>query len=366
MNQEPLTCPNCNTQFDKSFKFCPECGQNKQDELTLGLLFYNTIANYFSFDARFFRSFAPLMAKPGFLPKKFIEGKRLQYIHPAQVYLFISVIFFFVFSFYIRESRSSIDEAMKEDMVFTSKKKEENINTILAADSVAADSMAGTLNKNENIKHLHEVDSILVGLGGNSIVLDSLSGKKRNDKESWQTNLGFDKAKIDSLLAAGATDYEIYKVMGMQEDANFYTRRFYSQMLKFYKDRGLGAIWQTFFDSIPIAMFFLLPIFALLLKMFYHRKGRYAHHLVFSFYLFSFIFTVMSIVLIINRFVDIPDWIDFLIVLSMFFYFLLAVKRFYGESWFTSFFKSSFVSFFFAFVILGATIVLGFFSFMTY
>ena len=47
-------------------------------------------------------------------------------------------------------------------------------------------------------------------------------------------------------------------------------------------------------DATPIALFVLLPIFALLLKVFYWRKGRYAYHLVFTFYFFAFLFIVSN------------------------------------------------------------------------
>tara|TARA_R110002033_G_scaffold104428_5_gene151932 strand:- start:379 stop:702 length:324 start_codon:yes stop_codon:yes gene_type:complete len=103
MKHDYTTCKNCEKDYDKEFQFCPHCGQKANDELTLGVLFYNTISNYFSFDARFFKSYIPLMFKPGYLPKRFIEGKRLLYLHPAQMYLFISVVFFFLFSFIARE-----------------------------------------------------------------------------------------------------------------------------------------------------------------------------------------------------------------------------------------------------------------------
>jgi hypothetical protein len=114
-------------------------------------------------------------------------------------------------------------------------------------------------------------------------------------------------------------------------------------------------------------MFFLLPIFALLLKIFYYRKGKYVNHLVFSFYFFSFLFTIMALVLAINRFLwDIPNWIDTLIVLSTFLYFLIALKSFYKQGWFLSFIKSGMVSFLFSIVIFASTIVLGLFAFMNY
>ena len=92
-------CLNCEEPLEEGFKFCPNCGQKTNEILTVGVLFYNTIANYLSFDARFFKSFFPLMFKPGMLAKCFIQGKRLLYLHPAQMYLFVSVVFFFLLSF---------------------------------------------------------------------------------------------------------------------------------------------------------------------------------------------------------------------------------------------------------------------------
>ena len=341
-------CKNCEQPFNEAYEFCPHCGQKDKDELTIGVLFYNTIANYFSFDARFIRSFFPLIFKPGYLPKQFVGGKRLIYIHPAQVYLFIAVGFFFLFSFNVRKSRATIDKAMKtEALSKPATLLNENINEVLA-DSVMVDSI------------LKEVETKIP-------IEDSLQLAELRNKENWQTDFGFDEKKIDSLVAVGASDDEIYKTMGMKEDAGFIIRKFFAQMLKFYKDRGLGAIYQTLIDSIPIAMFFLLPIFAFLLKLFHLRKGIYAHHLVFSFYFFSFIFVVFSFLVVLNWIVkDLPIWVSLLITLSTFFYLLIAIKKYYQESWFISYLKSSMITFLFSIVIFMATLVLGLFAFMLY
>ena len=66
--------------------------------------------------------------------------------------------------------------------------------------------------------------------------------------------------------------------MGLNDDAGTFKRKLYSQVLKFYKQRNGGSILQVFYDTIPIAMFILLPIFALLLKIFYFKKGSFSHH----------------------------------------------------------------------------------------
>ena len=359
MEKHFIKCPNCEKEFEESFEYCPYCGQSSKDELTLKLLFYNTISNYFSFDARFLKSFFPLMFRPGYLAKKFLEGKRLLFLHPAQMYLFISVIFFFLYSFTVRETVQEVNEQFKKTDVIKQVKDSIEVNKS-AIDSVQLEQLMKPLADHNIVtgvkqEDLKKLDSVI----------------KAENKDVRKTNIlnfDFNEKKIDSLIAIDAPNETIYKAMGMSDDAGFFTKKFYAQMLKFYKDRGLGNIIQTFYDSIPLAMFFLLPIFAFILKIFYFRRGRFSHHLVFSFYFFSFLFTVLSILvltkLLWNQF---PGWISTLVILSTFFYLFIAVKRFYGQGWILSYFKTSFVAFtFLTFVLPFALIIMGLMAFLFY
>ncbi|WP_290699405.1 hypothetical protein [Lacinutrix sp.] len=54
MSIQYKTCKNCENDFRSNFDFCPHCGMKDKEGLTLTVLFYNTVSNYFSFDARFF------------------------------------------------------------------------------------------------------------------------------------------------------------------------------------------------------------------------------------------------------------------------------------------------------------------------
>jgi hypothetical protein len=224
-----------------------------------------------------------------------------------------------------------------------------------------------------------QLDKLMVTLKENSMttgmkeedikMLDSIiKAENKNVETNNFLNFDFNEKEIDSLIAIDAPENDIYKAMGMSDDAGFFTRKIYKQMLKFYKDRGLGSILQTFYDSIPLAMFFLLPIFAFILKIFYFRKGRFSHHLVFGFYFFSFLFTVFSILVLANLiWEDFPDWITTLVMLSTYFYLFLAIKRFYGQGWFLSFFKSGFVTFtFLTFVLPLAVVIMGLMAFLFY
>ena len=261
MTNNQNNCQNCEKSYDEGFQFCPHCGQKTNDELTIGVLFYNTISNYFSFDARFFKSFIPLMFKPGYLAKEFIKGKRLLFLHPAQMYLFVAVIFFFIFNFYVRESREVLDKNM-QDVLASRTEKIKETDTISSKDSLNVEALLKPLKENSKILGLDE-DAI------NAI--DSLSAIKV-PKKNIGTSFSFNEEEIDSLIAIGASDKELYIAMGMEVEDGFIKRKIYAQILKFYKTMGLGQIYQTFIDSIPLAMFFLLPIFAFLFKLFFYRK----------------------------------------------------------------------------------------------
>ncbi|WP_396601158.1 DUF3667 domain-containing protein [Algibacter sp. R77976] len=366
MKSKKETCKNCEKQFKESFKFCPHCGQQAKDELTVKVLFYNTISNYFSFDARFFKSFFPLLFKPGYLADKFIEGKRLLYLHPAQMYLFIAVVFFFLFSFIQRNTVQALDEGLaevtsKENILkdITDVRIRDSISVVLTEkqkieDSVARAELRKTLKAN---KFLHDFSEEQ---------MDSLVNAE-NFRKNGMVDFDFSTKSVDSLIALDAPDDVIYKDMGMPDDAGWLKRKLYKQALRFYKSRQGGSILQTFYDTIPIAMFFLLPIFALILKILYRKHGLYAHHLVFSFYYFSFLFTVLSLIIGINFIVDIPDWIDWLVAFSAFIYLYLALRRFYQQGWIKTFFKASLTSFLFLLFIAPLTATfLGMFAFLFY
>ncbi len=350
-------CSNCNYPLREGFRFCPNCGQKTADNLTFKVLFSNTIANYFSVDARFFKSFLPLMFRPGFLPRRFVSGKRQLYLHPAQFYLFISVIFFFLFSITIaNEQQEELEKAISEgiesesnatipDVELDSTQKAELKKSLKQLQQIP------TLANNEDIKALDSLD------------LDSLNtrftinGKDIGD--NWTQ-------RMDSLIAADAPMEEKLKMVGIDEKSSTVKRFFGKQVVKIYERRG-GGIIKTFYDTIPLSMFFLLPIFAFLLKLFFFRRGNFAHHVVFSFYYFTFIFMVMTLLLLVNAFVEVPDSLDLLIVLSTYFYLLFAIYNFYKQSFIVSFIKTGFVAFFYlVFVTPISLILMALVAFATY
>ncbi|WP_339629695.1 DUF3667 domain-containing protein [uncultured Maribacter sp.] len=328
-------CKNCEKTFDSSYEYCPHCGMEATDNLTVGVLFSNTIENYFSIDARFFRSFLTLMIRPGVLARRFVDGKRLKYLHPAQFYLFISVVFFFIFSFTVRKADNEVSEVIKKGL-----EQEIDLDSIAVnADSLDITEARKALKKNQKI----------IGLSDEELVeLDSVM---TSDSGMSNISFGFERKLLDSLISVGAPLNQKLKIMGMKDDTNAFGRKFYTQMLKFYEQQG-GGIIQVLYDTIPIAMFLLLPLFAVFLKIFYWRPATFAHHLVFSFYFFTFMFTTFCFILLANKVWEIPIWLEVLFCFSFILYLMIALRNFYRSSWLGAFFKASIISFFYMLIIV--------------
>ena len=342
MRYPTAPCKNCQLKYRRDFKFCPHCGQQSNEELTVGLLFYNTVINYFSFDARFFKSIYPLLFKPGYLATAYIKGKRSTYLHPAQLYLFVSVLFFFLMTtLVVTDNIRELDNTLKKATLVPP-----------VIEDALSEGMLNSTTLNLQSQQLSKMESMedIINEGSNSITLGQFNSKK-----------------LDSLIGVKASEQQILKAMGMKDDAGVFKQKFYTQGLKLYKQRTAGNLLKTVYETLPIALFILLPIFAFLLKLFFYRSGGYANHLVFGFYFFSFLFFVFTVQLIVNSLIDIQDWIDLLVTLSVGIYLTLAIKQFYGTGWSTAILKTAGLAFFyFLFVIPSAMILLFVYGFMMY
>jgi hypothetical protein len=354
MSTKKKQCANCEYQLTPYHNFCPNCGQKVDDKLSMRVLFHNTIMNYFSVDARFFRSFIPLLVRPGFLAKQFVGGKRLMYLHPAQFYLFASIVFFFIFSVATRSAQHEFDNTLKERLV-------NNKGNIMAEANRIKDSISKELEIQEAA--MNGKDSLAVANVRNLLNTNAVNDSTKKNKKKWGNISGqffgydFDTKLLDSLENNDATMDEKLKAIGYKETDGWFSKYVSKQILKFSAKGGVGLL-KAFIDTIPISMFFLIPIFAFLLKILYRKRGRFAHHMVFSFYYFAFMFMASSIILVSNYIVDIPDWIDFLLMAFTFFYLVISLKRFYEQGYVKTFFKTCILSFIYLIFVVPLTFVL--------
>jgi hypothetical protein len=90
-------------------------------------------------------------------------------------------------------------------------------------------------------------------------------------------------------------------------------------------------VLDQFVQRLPQVMFALLPVAALLLKLAYGRKRYYVEHLVFVTHMHSFVFVLLGALVVLP---SLPFGLSQIIPFSITaVYFVLAVKRVYGQGW---------------------------------
>lgn len=92
-------CANCGEQLHG--KHCHKCGEKKisKDDLTVKNFIGQTIDIFTHFDSKIFKSLILLLKKPGFLVSENIEGRRVKYAKPIQLFFIINIIYFFFLSY---------------------------------------------------------------------------------------------------------------------------------------------------------------------------------------------------------------------------------------------------------------------------
>lgn len=96
-NIRGIECLNCKQPISNNDNFCSNCGQ-VNDELPLSIKQFISefFSGFFSFDTRFFKTFIPLLFKPGKVSREYIEGKRRRYVNPFQLYLHVTILYFLI------------------------------------------------------------------------------------------------------------------------------------------------------------------------------------------------------------------------------------------------------------------------------
>jgi hypothetical protein len=88
-------CRNCGAVAPGAF--CPACGQETDTRLpTLRKFMHDATGRLVSFDSRMWRTLFALVARPGFLTREYLDGRRKRYLRPTRLYLIMSLLLFAV------------------------------------------------------------------------------------------------------------------------------------------------------------------------------------------------------------------------------------------------------------------------------
>jgi len=309
------TCENCYTEV--SGLYCGECGQSVESTLKyFWTVILHLLDDILSFDSRASRTLFPLLFKPGFLTNEYIKGRRVHYVPPLRLYLFISIIFFISIQF-IAENEITIQplnhnkELSQRTKVQIDLLKEEtnHLNGDMVGNQKLIDKLS-SLQKdllNEENKQISRTAFKLLHMELERIDEGRPLSKKKQNKIN-ELFLRLQQAKQGVKLAEE-------KMFNFQNnDDSTLTFSFLSDE----NNKKLTAFTNTLEDKaeqvihsdirplikesiskLPQLMFVLLPLFALLLKITYLFKNRlYLEHLTVALHSHSFIFLSILLLLL--------------------------------------------------------------------
>nr|WP_295865291.1 DUF3667 domain-containing protein [uncultured Chitinophaga sp.] len=101
MKTQPLrsekNCLNCGTEVPE--RYCTHCGQeNTVQHESFGHLAGHVVADIVHYDSQFLTTLKYLIIRPGFLTQEYWAGRRVRYVNPIKLYVFISFVFFLFFA----------------------------------------------------------------------------------------------------------------------------------------------------------------------------------------------------------------------------------------------------------------------------
>ena len=107
-------CLNCGNTFKG--QFCPYCGQKaKTKRLQFVELFKNFIGPFVGGDSKVVNTCRDLFVRPGIMVRNYLEGKRIRYYNPLQMFVYVITTYAIV-SYVLGVSSSIFDEMADLDL----------------------------------------------------------------------------------------------------------------------------------------------------------------------------------------------------------------------------------------------------------
>lgn len=324
-------CLNCGHTVEDHF--CPHCGQENiiVEEDALHMIVHAT-ADYFHFESKFFGTIKPLLVKPGWLTQQYVAGKRVSFIHPIRLYIFVSIVFFLV----VLSGGHKLEMELPDE---TDSKTE-----IQKQDSLSKDGL--TIFK-EGMSRVPAPKALK-----DSIISD-IDKNARKNGSGKRTGPAF--FELDSVIRsekfATPADYDKYqKTLPKEKRDNFienYITKRNIELKDYPGDIGKKMI-EDFIHNLPKMMFLLLPLFAMLLKLVYIRKKKYYYeHLIYSFHLHSALFLSVLVTLLViwmtGFLFDSGLFFQWACFFYIMWYIYRSLRTFYGSKRWVTLFKIFFL-----------------------
>ncbi len=271
--------------------YCSACGQRVLHHgLALGEFLGDAAEVITHADSRFWRTFAPLLVRPGFLTQQYIKGRRASFLPPFRLYLVLSVVFFLM----IPLTRTGPADSPKAPVQVSTPAQ------IHAALQKEIEEATDPEEKAELQSQLQNFDA----------VRSKIAPVVEGDGHSCSR-----LAEIDSVPA-------------------WLRQRLVDACAKTQLDQGRG-LGRSLVHNLGRAMFVLLPLLAALMLLLYWRQRRhYVEHLLLLLHNHAFVFLALTVLMIADRFI-LSDawarWLSTILSLYMVYYLYQSMRRVYGQ-----------------------------------
>lgn len=314
-------CLNCGTALQG--RFCHVCGQeNLEPKESVWHLVSHFLNDITHFDGKFFTTLKDLVLKPGFLSREYLIGRRASYLNPVRMYVFTSAIFFLVFF----SARNEDGEPLEIGATTMNGKTFEQISKM---DSAKFAAFTANINEGDGKPAVPMTRKEFKQYFDSTISMASGLTVKYRSKEEYDSVL---KKGIvhDGWLTREFTYKKIYLNKKYNNNIN----------------EIIAALKESILHRLPQLLFVSLPLLALILQLLYIRRKEffYVSHGIFSIHLYIFVFITMLVQIALEQLQHFARWSIFniisnLLTLGIFIYAYMAMKKFYKQGWFKTFFK---------------------------
>ncbi len=404
-------CENCKAPL--TGPFCSNCGQEVDSTLKyFWVVILHLLDDIFSFDSRASRTLVPLVARPAFLTNEYFAGRRVHYVPPLRLYLFISIVFFITLKFFVGANNSNLitinDEktVVKQVNDHIKKLEKQKLELNRAVNPTPIDNATSTeqltTDNDVKIQKLAEdiakfniyltdfnnddteaSDQNLITITKELVALELNSAAAALNKEQQQKMTELVSKRESYLAGKNLGDNFGQFTIGNQEDGSlrfdFLSEQSNEKLEKFSKDFSVkaekafnsdtGPLIDQVIGKLPQLMFILLPLFAVLLKViFVFSKRLYMEHLTVALHSHSFIFVILlfSTVLdglhkyLIPTSPDIANYIEIAaswLLLWIPVYLFIMQKKVYKQGYFITFIKFAIIGVIYNIMILVAGLI---------
>ncbi|MYM29816.1 DUF3667 domain-containing protein [Duganella sp. CY15W] len=287
----PDNCANCETPLNGHY--CSHCGQEAVlHHASTREFLHEFIGHYVALEGKLWGSLKRLILNPGELTNEYIRGRRVRYVQPLRLYLTFSVLFFALLKFTGGESDGKVDiEGTTAKVMAPVSELAQNVGKqqgrLDKLDPAAAQSKAAAeAALADMVKEMREEDDksaarlAEVEKHPAAKVVHPAAEAKKDSKDS------------DNI----SEEYIERKLMGwplLQHQWQIFNTLPADEQLKTFKN--------AMHHYAPYAIFMLMPVFALFLKVLYLGSGRrFGEHMLFALHTNAFAFLIFSLILVVN------------------------------------------------------------------